>query len=147
MKLFHRFSLVVLLMACLSLTGCYSIIKLGMNKRLQHSYDYVYIDMPTGLLSGVNSVNPAEIIAEAYTKKGFKIIPELKEDLLKKTLLVKYTEDNRRELENGCMIDCIIDVSSPYDDNHFFTNKVTDNAINGPDDLKKAVKKALSRVI
>lgn len=139
--------LLLLIVSLLSLTGCYSMTKSVMTKRLKYSYDYVYIEMPSELLSGISSVNPAEIISEAYAKKGFKIIPELSEDLLKKTLVVKYTESNRRDLEDGRMIDCTIDVSSAYDDNHFFTCPVTDQTIKGPDDLRVAVKKALSYVI
>ena len=139
--------LLLLMIGLLSLTGCYSMLKSGMTKRLKHSFDYVYIEMPTEMLSGVTSVNPADLIAEAYAEKGFKIIPELREDLLKKTLVVKYYESNRRDLEDGCIIDCTIDVFSPYDDNHYYTSTAPDQKINGPDDLTAAVKKVLSTVI
>ena len=122
-------------------------LKLGMNKRLKHSFDYVYVEMPTQLLSGIDAVTPANVIAEAYAKKGFTIIPELQEDLLEKTLVVRYSESNRRDLENGCMIDCAIDVFSPFDDNHFFFIPLTDQTINGPEDMKAVVKKALSNVM
>ena len=147
MKTLYKVSLVVMLMATLSLTGCYSMLKSGMNIRLNHSFDYVFVEMPTQLLSGIDKAIPAEIIAEAYAKKGFTIIPELRDDLLKKTLVVKYSETNRRDCEKGCMIDCSIDVFSPYDDNHFYTNSLTDQTIKGPDDLKASVNKALSAII
>ena len=147
MKSFYKFLLVALLMTSLSLTGCYSMLKSGMNIRLNHSFDYVYVEMPTELLSGVDAVVPADLIAEAYANKGFTIIPELRDDLLKKTLIVKYLESNRRDLENGCMIDCAIDVFSPYDNNHVFTNSLTDQTINGPDDVRALVKKVLSSIL
>ena len=147
MKTSYKVLLVVMLLASLSLTGCYSMWKSGMNKRLKLSFDYVYVEMPAQLLSGFDKAIPAKIIAEAYANKGFEIIPELRDDLLKKTLVVKYSETNRRDLENGCMIDCAVDVYSPYDDNHFMTNSATDQTINGPDDLRAAVNKALSAII
>ncbi len=81
------------------------------------NYKYIYIT-PTKILSssaggvyggayGVygstqsKSVNPSDVISGLLTKKGFIRIPELKEELNDKTLIVNYGESGKRDTGLG----------------------------------------------
>lgn len=76
-------------------------------------YEYIFIPPTTNLTSGSggvyggqygvigattsNSVNPGDVISGILLKKGYTRIPELKPELLDKTMVVNYGESGKRD--------------------------------------------------
>jgi hypothetical protein len=81
------------------------------------NYKYIYITPTKNLTSSAGgvyggaygvygatrskSVNPSDVISGLLTKKGFIRIPELKEELNDKTLIVNYGESGKRDTGLG----------------------------------------------
>tara|TARA_B100000963_G_scaffold356209_1_gene375896 strand:+ start:332 stop:823 length:492 start_codon:yes stop_codon:yes gene_type:complete len=81
------------------------------------NYKYIYITPTKNLTSSAGgvyggayglhgatqskSVNPADVISGLLTKKGFIRLPELKEELNDKTLIVNYGESGKRDTGLG----------------------------------------------
>ncbi len=76
-------------------------------------YKYIYISQTKSLTSGsgasINgqyysiskSVNPRDVISGILAKKGFILIPELKNELASETLIINYGESGRRNTGLG----------------------------------------------
>ena len=85
--------------------------------RSTENYKYIYITPTKNLTSSAGgvyggaygvygatrskSVNPSDVISGLLTKKGFIRIPELKEELNDKTLIVNYGESGKRDTGLG----------------------------------------------
>ena len=77
------------------------------------NYKYVYISQTKSLTSGsgasINgqyystskSVNPSDVITGILAKEGFILIPELKKELARETLIVNYGESGKRNTGLG----------------------------------------------
>ena len=81
------------------------------------NYKYIYITPTKNLTSSAGgvyggaygvygatrskSVNPSDVISGLLTKKGFIRVPELKEELNDKTLIVNYGESGKRDTGLG----------------------------------------------
>ena len=81
------------------------------------NYKYIYITPTKNLTSSAGgvyggaygvygatqskSVNPSDVISGLLTKKGFIRLPELKEELNDKTLIVNYGESGKRDTGLG----------------------------------------------
>jgi len=77
------------------------------------NYKYVYISQTKSLTSSSgasingqyystsNSVNPSDVITGILAKEGFILIPELKKELARETLIVNYGESGKRKTGLG----------------------------------------------
>ena len=85
------------------LTGCAMprVPTVQMNKDLR-AYSYVYIPatqpVQETLEQKTESVNPRDLIAGAFAKKGFIILPSVDERFRAKTLMVGYGQDRGRSV-------------------------------------------------
>jgi hypothetical protein len=76
-------------------------------------YRYVFISTTSNLTSGTGAtygghyysssktVNPSDVISGILLKNGFIILPEIKQDLADKTLIVNYGESGKRNVAGG----------------------------------------------
>ena len=85
------------------LTGCAMprVPTVQVNKDLR-AYSYVYIPatqpVQETLEQKIESVNPRDLIAGAFAKKGFIILPSVDERFRAKTLMVGYGQDRGRSV-------------------------------------------------
>ena len=78
-----------------------------------HDYKYIYISQTKSLTSSTGtsingqyyssskSVNPRDVISGILAKEGFILLPELKDQLSRETLIVNYGESGRRNTGLG----------------------------------------------
>lgn len=104
------FGIMALVVMCL-LTGCATLRPptMRVNKDLR-AYSHVYVpatqtmDSHSGIpVAGViipysQSVNPRDVIAGAFAKRGFVVLPSLDERFRAKTLMVGYGQDRGRSV-------------------------------------------------
>jgi len=76
-------------------------------------FQYVFIPATNSLTSGTGAtyggqyysssktVNPSDVISGILMKEGFILVPELKQELADKTLIVNYGESGRRYIAGG----------------------------------------------
>ena len=111
--------ILTLFVIAMALMGCGALLKVPVteiNGNLSN-YNYVYI-IPTAPLtssSGISggqygvyggttkTINPADVIAGEMMKKGFTVLPEIREEFKNKTIVVSYGETGIRYLWGGLL--------------------------------------------
>lgn len=132
------------------LTGCAMprVPTVQMNKDLR-AYSYVYIPatQPVQETSEqkIESVNPRDLIAGAFAKKGFIILPSVDERFRAKTLMVSYGESGRRNvvLGLGYAIEITIQLVSAETGELVATTTAEGCGSTEADDIKQAITRAL----
>ncbi len=132
------------------LTGCAMprVPTVQMNKDLR-AYSYVYIPatqpVQETLEQKIESVNPRDLIAGAFAKKGFIILPSVDERFRTKTLMVSYGESGRRNvvLGLGYAIEITIQLISAETGEWVATTTAEGCGSTEADDIKQAITRAL----
>ena len=90
------------------------------------------------------SVNPADLITGAFSKRGFIKLPELSDDLIDQTLIVNYGESGRRTVGLGYTIEVTIQLVSAK--NNSLISSCTAEGIGDTeaDDIRIAIDRCLS---
>ena len=151
------FGLIALVVMCL-LTGCATLRPptMRVNKDLR-AYSHVYVpatqtmDSHSGIpVAGViipysQSVNPRDVIAGAFAKRGFVVLPSLDERFRTKTLMVSYGESGRRNvaLGLGYAIEITIQLVSAETGELVATTTAEGCGSTEADDIKQAITRAL----
>ena len=118
------------------------------------TYQYVYIQPTTELTSGASnlytgammtkSVNPSDVIAGELIKNGFVILPELKPELIDRTLIVNYGESDRHNRGLGYTIEVTIQFISAKSHEVVCTCTAEGQGETEADDIRQAIRRALS---
>lgn len=158
----HRYTafllgIMALVVMCL-LTGCATLRPptMRVNKDLR-AYSHVYVpatqtmDSHSGIpVAGViipysQSVNPRDVIAGAFAKRGFVVLPSLDERFRPQTLMVSYGESGRRNvaLGLGYTIEITIQLVSAETGELVATTTAEGCGSTEADDIKQAITRAL----
>ncbi|MBF1406360.1 MAG: hypothetical protein HXN23_09025 [Porphyromonas sp.] len=132
------------------LTGCAMprVPTVQVNKDLR-AYSYVYIPATQPVQETLEqkneSVNPRDLIAGAFAKKGFIILPSVDERFRAKTLMVSYGESGRRNvaLGLGYAIEITIQLISAETGELVATTTAEGCGSTEADDIKQAITRAL----
>ena len=140
------------------LTGCVTLrpATVHMNKDLR-AYTHVYVSETQAIYStSVShrgdgptsysvSVNPRDVIAGAFAKRGFVVLPSLDERFRTKTLMVSYGESGRRNvaLGLGYAIEITIQLVSAETGELVATTTAEGCGSTEADDIKQAITRAL----
>lgn len=92
------------------------------------------------------TVNPADLITGILMKEGFVILPELKPELAKETLIVTYGESGRRNLWGGVLgytMEVTIQFLSAQTHEIICTCTAEGLGDTEADDIRKAISRAL----
>ena len=151
------FGTMALVVMCL-LTGCATLRPptMRVNKDLR-AYSHVYVpatqtmDSHSGIpVAGViipysQSVNPRDVIAGAFAKRGFVVLPSLDERFRTKTLMLSYGESGRRNvaLGLGYAIEITIQLVSAETGELVATTTAEGCGSTEADDIKQAITRAL----
>ena len=93
--------------------------------------------------STMKSVNPSDVIAGVLIKEGFVILPELKSELSKETLIVNYGESGRRNRGLGYTIEVTIQFISAETQQMICSCTAEGQGETEADDIRQAIKRAL----
>ncbi len=120
-------------------------------------YEYVYIqptkDLTSSSAIGTNgyvygttkSVNPSDVIAGILMKNNYVILPEIKPDLLDKTLIVTYGESGQRKTGLGSSaIEITIQFTDAKTSKLLAVCTAEGRGETEADDIRKAIRRALS---
>lgn len=123
------------------------------------SYKYVYVpatkelSSSTGVaysygygLSAYNvkkSINPRDVIIGYLIKQGFIIIPDIRPEIAKNTLIVNYGESGRRSLNLGYTIEITLQFISAYNNNVICQCTAEGQGDTEADDIREAITRAL----
>lgn len=119
-------------------------------------YKYVYITPTSGLTSGsggvyngygsttTKSINPSDIIAGELIKRGFVVVPELKQELSNETLIVSYGETDRKHRGFGYTIEVTMQFISAKSHEMICSCTAEGQGETEADDIRIAIKRALS---
>ena len=122
-------------------------------------YKYVYIYPTKELTSSIGgiygsygssitkSVNPSDVISGILIKEGYIILPELKSELLKETLIVNYGESGRRNRGLGYTIEVTIQFSSAENNKMICSCTAEGQGDTEADDIRQAITRALSSLL
>lgn len=94
-------------------------------------------------LSTTKSVNPSDIIAGILIQNGFIIVPEIKSELAKETVIVNYGESGRRNRGFGYTIEVTIQFISADTHEMFCSCTAEGQGSTEADDIRQAIKRAL----
>lgn len=101
-----------------------------------------------GVLFGsgsTKSVNPADVIVGALMKKGFIILPEVKQDKVPQTLIVAYGESGRRNTGFGSYaIEVLIQFSSAQTNEPLCSCVAEGRGETEADDIRQAIDRCLT---
>jgi hypothetical protein len=126
-------------------------------------YKYVVIQPTSSLTSGTGgvyggqyglygtssskSVNPSDVISGILLKEGFTILPEIKPELIDKTLLVNYGESGRRNVAGGLggyTIEVTIKFTSAKSYETISSCTAEGQGLTEADDIRKAIHRCLT---
>lgn len=93
--------------------------------------------------STTRSVNPSDIIAGILIQKGYVILPEIKPELAKETLIVNYGESGRRNRGLGYTIEVTIQFISADTNQMICSCTAEGQGSTEADDIRQAIKRAL----
>jgi hypothetical protein len=124
------------------------------------NYKYIYISSTKSLTSssgGVygnqyglygsstsKSVNPTDVISGSLAKKGFIRLPELKNELSDKTLIINYGESGRRNRGFGYTIEVTIQFVSAKTNELISSCTAEGQGETEADDIRQAITRCLS---
>ena len=121
-------------------------------------YEYVFIKPTQELTSGkgstlggrngvysetIRSINPSDIISGELIKQGFVILPELKQELNDRTLIVNYGESDRRNRGLGYTIEVTIQFVSAGSHELVCSCTAEGQGAIEADDIRLAIRRAL----
>lgn len=123
-------------------------------------YRYIYISQTKSLTSSTGasingqyystskSVNPRDVITGILAKKGYILIPELKNDLSNETLIVNYGESGRRSTGlGGYTIEVTIQFISSSTNSLVCSCTAEGQGSTEADDIREAITRCLNKVI
>ena len=93
--------------------------------------------------STTKSVNPSDIIAGILIQNGFIIVPEIKSELAKETVIVNYGESGRRNRGFGYTIEVTIQFISADTNQMICSCTAEGQGSTEADDIRQAIKRAL----
>lgn len=93
--------------------------------------------------SMTKSVNPSDIIAGILIQKGYVILPEIKPELAKETVIVNYGESGRRNRGLGYTIEVTIQFISADTNQMICSCTAEGQGSTEADDIRQAIKRAL----
>lgn len=124
------------------------------------SYKYVYITPTSELISGssgvyggaygvygggsTKTINPSDVISGILLKQGYIRLPELKQELIDKTLIVNYGESGRRNLNLGYSIEVTIQFLSAKTNMPVCICTAEGQGSTEADDIRIAINRALT---
>ncbi|KZS39482.1 hypothetical protein AWE51_12150 [Aquimarina aggregata] len=153
--------IVTLFVLCLAIISCASLkpataIKNGEIK----DYKYVYISQTKSLTSSTGasingqyystskSVNPRDVITGILAKQGYILIPELKDDISRKTLIINYGESGRRNTGlGGYTIEVTIQFISSTTNSLICSCTAEGQGSTEADDIREAITRCLNKII
>lgn len=122
-------------------------------------FKYAYIIPTTGLTSSTGStyggpygiygssttksVNPSDVITGILIQKGYVILPELKPELARETLIVNYGESGRRNRGLGYTIEVTIQFISAENSEMICSCTAEGQGLTEADDIRQAIQRAL----
>ena len=92
------------------------------------------------------SVNPSDIIAGILIQNGFIIVPEIKSELAKETVIVNYGESGRRNRGFGYTIEVTIQFISADTNQMICSCTAEGQGSTEADDIRQAIRRALEGV-
>ncbi len=93
--------------------------------------------------STTKSVNPSDIIAGILIQNGFIIVPKIKSELAKETVIVNYGESGRRNRGFGYTIEVTIQFISADTNQMICSCTAEGQGSTEADDIRQAIKRAL----
>lgn len=93
--------------------------------------------------STTKSVNPSDVIAGILISNGYIILPELKPELAKETLIVNYGESGRRNRGLGYTTEVTLQFISAETNEMVCTCTAEGQGSTEADDIRQAIKRAL----
>lgn len=93
--------------------------------------------------STTKSVNPSDIIAGILIQIGFIIVPEIKSELAKETVIINYGESGRRNRGLGYTIEVTIQFISADTNQMICSCTAEGQGSTEADDIRQAIKRAL----
>ena len=147
---------------CLMLIGCALQKPTVVINEDINNFSYVYITPTQTLSSGTGgtfyngysnqyysvdkSINPNDVISGVFSKNGFIKIPELKEELLDKTLIINYGESGRRDVGFGYAIEVTIQLVSAKSNTLISSCTAEGMGETEADDIRIAINRCLSGI-
>lgn len=147
---------------CLMLLGCALQKPTVVINEDINNFSYVYITPTQTLSSGTagtyyngysnqyysvdKSINPNDVISGFFSKNGFIKIPELKEELLDKTLIINYGESGRRDVGFGYAIEVTIQLVSAKSNTLISSCTAEGMGETEADDIRIAINRCLSGI-
>ncbi|WP_198403851.1 hypothetical protein [Aquimarina aggregata] len=123
-------------------------------------YKYVYISQTKSLTSSTGasingqyystskSVNPRDVITGILAKQGYILIPELKDDISRKTLIINYGESGRRNTGlGGYTIEVTIQFISSTTNSLICSCTAEGQGSTEADDIREAITRCLNKII
>ncbi len=89
------------------------------------------------------TVNPRDVISGYMAKKGFIMLPDIDDNLSRKTLIVNYGESGRRDVFWGYTTEVTIQFISPDTKQLLFSSTAEGFGSTEADDIKEAITRAL----
>lgn len=120
------------------------------------NYKYIYISPTNSLTSSTGatyggqyyssskSVNPTDVITGILSKEGFIRLPELKSELINKTLIVNYGESGRRNRGFGYTMEVTIQFISAKSNELISSCSAEGQGETEADDIRQAITRCLS---
>lgn len=93
--------------------------------------------------STTKSVNPSDIIAGILIQNGVIIVPDIKSELAKETVIVNYGESGRRDRGFGYTIEVTIQFISADTNQMICSCTAEGQGATEADDIRQAIKRAL----
>lgn len=93
--------------------------------------------------SSTKSVNPSDIIAGILIQKGYVLLPEIKPELVRETVIVNYGESGRRNRGLGYTIEVTIQFISADTNQMICSCTAEGQGSTEADDIRQAIKRAL----
>lgn len=90
------------------------------------------------------SINPKDVISGYLMKQGFVILPEIRPERLKETIIVNYGETGRRSLNLGYTIEITLQFISAHDHKVLCTCTAEGQGSTEADDIREAITRALN---
>lgn len=124
------------------------------------NYKYIFISQTTSLTSSsggsINgqyystskSVNPSDVITGILAKEGFILIPDLKKELARETLIVNYGESGRRNTGFGSYtIEVTIQFVSSESNSLICSCTAEGRGSTEADDIRQAIIRCLTSIL
>ena len=143
------------------ITGCTSLKPVTtINNGSIEKYKYIYISPTKSLTSSTGatygsqyystskSVNPSDVITGILAKEGFILLPELKNELAKETLIVNYGESGKRNTGlGGYTIEVTIQFVSYKSSSLVCSCTAEGQGSTEADDIRQAITRCLSSLL